>query len=173
MNKQSGFTLIELCVAVAIMAVLSVIAIPNMIAWRANAQLNSTGRDIFSALQYCRVEASRRGAPVMLDFDIDGNGIVEDYVAWVDDGQGTVDSEPNGILDGRDDHLLDPDEIVLFRETLPNRISIPTVPFGASGGWTSFNTRAMPNWTGNVILTNSRNRTLTVVLFSGGGVEVQ
>jgi hypothetical protein len=119
------------------------------------------------------VEAARQGAPVAVDFDVDGNGLVEDYVAWVDDGAGTGDAEPDGILDGADDGILDATETVLFRETLPNHITISPLPFGGPGGFTSFNTRAMPSQVGDVVISNSRGRTLTIELFSGGGVEVQ
>ncbi len=174
MNRQSGFTLIELCVGIAIFAVLVMIAIPNMIRWRTNTQLNTFGREVFSAIQYCRVEAARRNCFVVLDFDDDGNGKVERYVAWADDGEGTADADQNGTPDGAENNVRDGDETVFFEVVLPDNIKIPTLPFGAGLGLTRFNSRAIPSFAGPVTITNPRlGRTINIELYSGGGVEIR
>lgn len=40
MKNRSGFTLLELLIAISIMGILSAIAVPNMITWRNNAKFN-------------------------------------------------------------------------------------------------------------------------------------
>ena len=53
-KRQSGFTLMELMVVIAIIAILSGIAIPNAINWRNNAQVSSAARGLYSDLQSAR-----------------------------------------------------------------------------------------------------------------------
>ena len=54
MRKNSGFTLIELMVVIALIVVLSAIAIPNYIAWLPKYRLNSAVDDVLtSSPPYC------------------------------------------------------------------------------------------------------------------------
>jgi prepilin-type N-terminal cleavage/methylation domain-containing protein len=64
MNNKKGFTLIEVMVVVALIAILSGIALPNAIAWRSNAQLSSTVREIMADLQLAKMEAIKRNRNV-------------------------------------------------------------------------------------------------------------
>lgn len=57
MRKNSGFTLIELIVVIAIVGTLAAITIPNFIAYLPNARLKSASRDLYSHLQLARVGA--------------------------------------------------------------------------------------------------------------------
>jgi prepilin-type N-terminal cleavage/methylation domain-containing protein len=64
MNNKKGFTLIEVMVVVALIAILSGIALPNAIAWRSNAKLSSTVREIMADLQLAKMEAIKRNRNV-------------------------------------------------------------------------------------------------------------
>jgi type IV fimbrial biogenesis protein FimT len=57
-NKNSiGFTLVELMVAIAILAILSLIAIPAFTAWLPDYRLKQAARDLYSNLQRARMGA--------------------------------------------------------------------------------------------------------------------
>ncbi|MFO7713528.1 GspH/FimT family pseudopilin [Desulfosarcina sp.] len=160
MNRQSGFTIIELAVVVAIMGILAGITIPNLIAWAANGRVNSAARDIVSMLQRARIEAARECEFVVVNINASG-----DYLAFVDDGEGTGGVAENSIQDGT--------ERTVVSGRLPAGVTLDNVPFGAGAGQTRFNSRAMPSFAGPTVLTNSRGHTVTVRLASGGNVQVE
>ncbi len=159
MNKRSGFTTIELAVVLAIMAILTAIAIPNLIAWAANRRVNSAARDIVSVLQRARMEAAKECAFVVVRINASG-----DYTAFVDNGDG-AGIAGNGLQDGT--------ERTVVNGGLPDGVILDNVPFGAGAGTTTFNSRAIPDFAGPVELTNSRGHTITVRLAAGGNVQVE
>ncbi len=61
---QAGFTLIELMVGVAIMAVLLMVGVPSFQSAVASNRLTSSTNDVVSALALARTEAIRRGTRV-------------------------------------------------------------------------------------------------------------
>ena len=70
MRKNSGFTITELMVTIAIFAILLSLAIPNFIAWLPNYRLQSGAEEIQSTLQFARVTAIKRNATATVSFDI-------------------------------------------------------------------------------------------------------
>lgn len=58
---QSGFTLIELIITLAIAGILLGIAVPNFITFVQNSRLTSQANDLVTALNYARSEAIKRG----------------------------------------------------------------------------------------------------------------
>jgi type IV fimbrial biogenesis protein FimT len=84
MRNYSGFTLIELIVVIALISILSGIAIPNIIVWRQNSQLSGAIQDVYSNLQKAKVEAIKRRAYIASTFSSDG------YVIYVDSNKDLV-----------------------------------------------------------------------------------
>lgn len=65
-NIQQGFTLIEVAIALALIAVLASLAVPAFQTWVHNAQIRNAAEGIVNGLQLARAEALRRNTPVEL-----------------------------------------------------------------------------------------------------------
>jgi type IV fimbrial biogenesis protein FimT len=61
-----GFTLVELCVVLAVMAILALFAVPSFVSWQARDQVDARARALFSTLSLARAETIRRGVRVTL-----------------------------------------------------------------------------------------------------------
>lgn len=59
LDNRFGFTMMELVVTIAIIGILTGIAIPNAIAWRNNSQFNGAVREVKSAIESMRMAAIR------------------------------------------------------------------------------------------------------------------
>ena len=70
MRKNSGFTITELMVTIAVVAILASLAIPNFIDWLPNYRLRSGAEEIQSTLQFARITAIKRNATATVAFDI-------------------------------------------------------------------------------------------------------
>lgn len=60
-DNNSGFTLVELIVTVAVVGLLAAITIPNMRVFIQNARVTSQANDLLADLNLARSEASKRG----------------------------------------------------------------------------------------------------------------
>lgn len=68
--RSAGFTLIELMVTVAVLAILLYIALPNFAVWMQNTQIRTAGEAVLNGMQLARGEAIRRNASVELGMDV-------------------------------------------------------------------------------------------------------
>lgn len=90
-NKQSGFTLIELIVIIAIVAVFAGIAVPNFLSYMPKHRLNGAARQVMGDLMAARMKAVKENNRFKVFFldnhqykilDDDNNNNVEDSGEW-------------------------------------------------------------------------------------------
>ncbi|MGH8660951.1 MAG: GspH/FimT family pseudopilin [Burkholderiales bacterium] len=67
--RSTGFTLIELMVTIAVLAILLYVALPNFAVWMQNTQIRTAGEAILNGMQLARAEAIRRNVNVELQMD--------------------------------------------------------------------------------------------------------
>ncbi len=68
-NSNSGFTLIEMMVTVAIVSVMIGIAVPNIIDWFPRYRLKSATRDLVSFMQKTKIQAVKTRNSLQIVFD--------------------------------------------------------------------------------------------------------
>lgn len=78
-STPRGFTLIELMVTVAIVAILLGIGVPSFQSYIANQRGRAATLDLIAALQSTRAEAVKRNANVLLSIDTNSN---KDLQGW-------------------------------------------------------------------------------------------
>lgn len=69
MRKNSGFTLVELMVTIAIIAIVSAIAIPGYMSWLPNYRLRSAVLDLEGNIQQTRLQAIKHNQTWAVLFD--------------------------------------------------------------------------------------------------------
>ncbi len=79
MKKNSGFTLLELMIATAIITILVAVSVPSVTRWRENSQLDRAARAVYSDFQRAKLEAVKRNLWCSLSFTA-GSG----YTVFVD-----------------------------------------------------------------------------------------
>lgn len=124
-----GFTLIELMVTVALVAILLAFAVPSMTTFQRNAQLTSFSNTLLAAINAARGEAMKRGRSAMV-VPADGSSWSSGWVVFVD-------------LDRSQTYVEADDFTLLKRDTPPSYLSItatgtaaetpPYIMFDASG----------------------------------------
>jgi len=162
MKKQDGFTMYELLMVIAILAVLATIAVPNIISWRPQAKLRGASNNLRADLQMARLSALREKAIVSVVFTSTGYSIFFD----------------NGVNPG--DWNLDADESLIRNRQLPTGviIALPTT-FGSPNNRTRFNGRGFPDqatltgggFTGTVTLQNSRGSQMQLTMNQLGRIS--
>lgn len=160
MKRRSGFTLIELMVCIAVAAVVSAIAIPNLIGWRSGYELSAALRDAKSSFQNARGRAVKENANVVLLFDTAGDG--RRCVAFLDNGAGGGLAD-NWIQDGSERTVAD--------ITTPAGVQITNITF--AGNQTRFRPNGLPSVLGTLRFTNTRNDNRSLILSAGGNARIQ
>ncbi len=118
-GQTSGFTLLELMVTVAILAIGAAIAAPSYSAMLKSNRTRSVASELLAALNLARSEAARRGQWVSICKSSDGSTCAGSNTQW-DSGWIVFVNENNDKPAVRDNGEL----ILLARQNLPGGITV-------------------------------------------------
>lgn len=150
-NSSNGFTLVELLTVIALFAVLSAIAIPNVFGVLPKHRLSGSTREILSILHFAKMAAIKENSAVVVNF----NPGSRDCTVFVDDGEGGATPE---------DKVRSGGERILKHYVMPPGVNLLTPPFGNA---LSFNNRGFADSTGDVTIQNSTGGRKIRILPSG------
>jgi type IV fimbrial biogenesis protein FimT len=71
MREARGFTIVELMIGLAIVAILVFSAVPSYTAWMQNTKIRNATESVLNGLQLARTEAIRRNVNVQFDLSTD------------------------------------------------------------------------------------------------------
>lgn len=168
-NRVLGFTLLELLVTVAVLSILSAIAIPGFSNWMVDLRLKSTARELVSNFQKCKIEAVKRNANVVLSFSPQTyapKGGAGRYVIFVDNGAG-------GGTAGN--FVRESGETLILQVVMPGNVSLYSATFSGNTTATGFNSRGLPasGRIGNVKLRDNRSGYYKVCLSMVGNIALK
>jgi len=100
-SEQAGFTLMELLIGIAVLAILTTLALPAFTQFIANNRLASEANEMVASFQFARSEAIKRGVQVQVCPSADGtscggSGWSNGWIAFADPdntGQPTSDDD--------------------------------------------------------------------------------
>jgi len=139
------------------MALIATIAIPNMIAWRANAKLGGAIKNLRGDINMAKRMAVRENAFVVINFSSDR------YEIFVDNGQGAK----------AENWTWDEDELRIASRVLPEGIAIDLVDTNFDNDRTRFNRRGLPENLGSVVLKASNGKKQQIQLNRIGRISIQ
>jgi prepilin-type N-terminal cleavage/methylation domain-containing protein len=147
-KRQRGFTLVEVIIVVAIIGILSAIAVPNFISWLPNMRLKAASRDLYSHMMRAKMEAIRSNTPTLFNFTSGTGGPCTG---------GTYTFTNNGIN--------------IVNTSMMNDVCLSTPGAFPNG----FSTRGTPSGAaGSIILTHPQStKTYTITQTIAGGIRIQ
>jgi prepilin-type N-terminal cleavage/methylation domain-containing protein len=131
LQKNSGFTALELATTIAIVAVIAALVMPPYLRWNRAHRLEGAATNLTADLEMAKVRAIRENAFVVVEFNTDS------YTIFVDNGEGggtAADWNRNGS------------EIIAQDRDLPTGVQIDTasLSFPSFNSKTRFNGRGIP-----------------------------
>jgi len=159
MEKNNGFTLLELMVVICVLAVLATVTTPNIISWFEGRKLSRASRDVLAAVQAARLRAVKERANAVVSFDTAN----DTFEAFVDDGGGTPANADNNTRDAGE---------TVIKSGSFETVSITGAAFGANA-FVSFTSRGFPDSSGTVSLQDIHGGTKQINVSNTGSANIQ
>ena len=153
-GQPKGFTLVELMVVIGILAIVAVIAMPNVLRWRVNMSLRGAADNLKGELLAAKASAVREGAKVVVAFSNNS------FQVFVDNGAGADGVKDNNIRDG--------EEPILRERALPKSVSLVSSSFLK----THFKPRGTAD-NGTFVLENTRGAQRKVIINNLGRIRIE
>jgi type IV fimbrial biogenesis protein FimT len=177
-KRESGFTLQEVLVTFAIIAILSAVAVPGFSRWLPNYRLKSAARDVVSNFQVAKLTAIKKGINCTITFNKTIGSTLYDYVIYEDANNNLECDAGEQVLNK-----------VIFSEhyagvsfdtsqgggdglTFAGNDNIPPLPSTAFrlNGLTRDNTGG--SGAGTVFLINTQNKTASINVSAAGSIRI-
>lgn len=156
-KRESGFTLIEMMIVLAVFAIMAMIAIPSFMSLLPGMRLNGSARDIFVTMNLTRMQAVAKNTIGIIKFDVANNT----FTAWLENDPAT------------NNWALDYTDTLIKSGSTETGVSISgtTIPSHTFG----YNSRGLPAGTPGtyaVTLTNSEGDTQQVQVNALGIIKM-
>ena len=148
MKKTGGFSLFELLIVIAVIAVVSAIVTPNIISWRSNAKLRGAAGIVKGDLEMSKARAVRERSPVTVTFT------ATNYQVSYTDKDGNTRTLRNRQL---------PAGV---------RVDLGSTSFGTMGDKTQFNSRGLPV-AGSAVLVNTKGDQKNIIVSTLGRIRIE
>ena len=154
MREDSGFSLVELIVTIAIIAILTLVAVPNLMSWVPKNHVKDAAQDLYSNIQMAKMEAIKHNQSCTVTFSTGPGqyviGLTDKTVALADYGSGVK---------------IDKIQTVPVPPTSPVTVALPET--------ITFNSRGFGDKARDVFLTNKANSvTYQVTILMSGIVTI-
>lgn len=161
-SKQSGFSLVELMVVIAVIAIMATFAVPGFLTWRTNFHLKKAARDLLGHMQRAKLTAVKERTDCAVSFGVAIDGTNYDYIVFVDsDNDRTYDAGETIIKQVQWDEDVDFDTST---EASGTNFPSDTVVF---------NSRGRSNNLGRAYLKNDNERKIEVIVSMAGNIRIK
>jgi type II secretion system protein H len=148
MKKTAGFSIFELLIVIAVIAVVSAIVTPNIISWRNSAKLRGAAGNVKGDLEMSKARAVRERSPVTVTFT------ATNYQVTFTDKDGNARTLRNRQL---------PAGV---------RVDLGSTGFGFMGDQTQFNGRGLPV-AGSAVLVNTKGDQKKIIVSTLGRIRIE
>jgi type IV fimbrial biogenesis protein FimT len=163
MKKQTGFTLVELLIVIGMIALISLISIPNVIGMLPDYRLRSAAHDLFSNFQKAKLEGVKRNINTAVCFSAGG------YTVF-------VDADGDFVQDGGEDVIV----ATNWSEYKDVSVTLGNVTFDNSSGQpcVAFQPNGIPvdngggSASGTAPIDNTKGKITAVIVSNAGNIRI-